>query len=93
MKVKINDKWFEGRFNDERKFIIPLPKEEDILFFYKWGKKAVALVRSKASYTKDIEYKQICESGILKNCYPVLNLNEDAVRLCFDSCQVTESYE
>ena len=93
MKVKINYKWFEGRFNDERKLIIPLSKEEDILFFYKWGKKAVVLNAPKSTYVKDIEYKQICEFGILKNCYPVLNLNEDAVWLCFDSCQMIESYE
>jgi len=35
MKVKINEKWFEGRFN-ERKFIIPLSEEQDVIFFYKW---------------------------------------------------------
>jgi len=28
MKVKINEKWFDGRYDNERKFIIPLSEEE-----------------------------------------------------------------
>jgi len=42
MKVKINEKWFEGRYNDERKFIIPLSEEQDIIFFIN-GKKNLIL--------------------------------------------------
>jgi hypothetical protein len=41
MKVKINEKWFEGRYNDERKFIIPLSEEQDVIFFYKWQKNVI----------------------------------------------------
>jgi hypothetical protein len=93
MKVKINEKWFDGRYDNEKKFIIPLFEEQDVIFFYKWNKKHIKFGMSKEDYTKDIEYKTICESGILHNCYPILNLNEDAVWLYFDSCQVTESYE
>lgn len=92
MKVKINEKWFEGRYNDERKFIIPLSEEQDIIFFYKWNKHK-KINMPKEEYTKDIEYKKICESGILHNCYPILNLNEDAVHLVFDSYKIIESYE
>jgi hypothetical protein len=83
MKVKINEKWFEGRYNDEKKFIIPLSEEQDVIFFYKWQKNMYGM--SKSDYTKDLEYKTICESGTLNNCYPLLNINEDAVLLNFDS--------
>ncbi len=93
MKVKINEKWFEGRYNDERKFIIPLSEEQDIIFFYKWQKKRTKFGMAKENYIEDIEYKTICESGILHNCYPILNLNEDAVHLGFDSYKTIESYE
>ena len=93
MKVKINEKWFEGRYNDERKFIIPLTEEQDVIFFYKWHKKCSKSAIAKKDYVKDIEYKTICESGVLHNCYPILNLNEDAVHLCFDRYNTIESYE
>lgn len=91
MKVKINEKWFEGRYNDERRFIIPLSEEQDIIFFYRWEKARSKMPKSE--YVKDIEYKTICESGILNNCWPILNLNEDAVWLTFDSVKTIESYE
>ena len=93
MKVKINEKWFEGRYNDERKFIIPLSEEQDVIFFYKWQKKHNGIGMPKSDYTEDIEYKQICESGTLINCHPILNLNEDGVWLKFDSYKTIESYE
>ena len=93
MKVKINEKWFEGRYNDEKKFIIPLSEEQDIIFFYKWDKKRTQSGMAKENYTEDIEYKTICESGILHNYYPILSLNEDAVHLGFDSYKIIESYE
>ena len=48
---------------------------------------------AKEDYTEDIEYKTICESGTLNNCYPILNLNEDGVYLSFDSYKTIESYE
>jgi hypothetical protein len=91
MKVKINEKWFEGRYNDERKFIIPLSEEQDIIFFYKWEKKSNGKI-PKSDYVKDVEYKTICESGTLINCYPILNLNEDGVWLKFDSYKTIEGY-
>ena len=93
MKVKINEKWFDGRYDNERKFIIPLSEEQDIIFFYKWQKKRNARDVSKSDYTEDIEYKKICESGILNNCYPILNLNEDEVWLNIGSYKIIESYE
>jgi hypothetical protein len=88
MKVKINEKWFEGRYNDRREFIIPLSEEQDIIFFYKWQK--TKLKMPKSEYVKDIEYKTICESGILNNCHPILSINEDAVHLTFDSYKTIE---
>ena len=91
MKVKINEKWFDGRYDNERKFIIPLSEEQDVIFFYKWNKKHSKFGMPKEDYTKDIEYKTICESGILLNCYPILNLNEDAVHLDFDSYKIIKS--
>ena len=96
MKVKINEKWFDGRYDDERNFIIPLSEEQDIIFFYKWGKKANLGLQGqipKSDYVIDVEYKRICESGVLNNCYPKLNLNEDAVCLKFDSYKTITSYE
>ncbi len=101
MKVKINEKWFEGRYNDERKFIIPLSEEQDIKFFYKWQKKSNlgfngqylnGTAIPKSDYVKDVEYKTICESGTLINCYPILNLNEDEVWLKFDNYKTIEGY-
>ena len=92
MKVKINEKWFEGRYNDEMKFIIPLSEEQDVIFFYKWQKRSKYGV-SKENYIENIEYKTICESGILHHCYPILSINEDTVHLCFDSYKTIESYE
>ena len=92
MKVKINEKWFEGRYNQERKFLIPLSEEQDVIFFYKW-QKLHKWAMAKEDYTEDIEYKTICESGTLNNCYPILNLNEDGVYLSFDSYKTIESYE
>jgi hypothetical protein len=89
MKVKINDKWFEGKFNDKGKFIIPLYGEVDIKFFYKWGKKH----SDKPCFAESIEYRKICDSGILHNCYPILNLNEDEVMLIFDSYKIKEVHE
>jgi len=47
----------------------------------------------KSDYVKDVEYKTICESGILNNCYPLLNLNEDEVWLKFYNHKTIESYE
>ena len=47
----------------------------------------------KSEYVKDIEYKTICESGILNNCHPILSINEDAVHLTFDSYKTIKSYE
>jgi len=101
MKVKINEKWFEGRYNDERKFIIPLSEEQDIIFFYKWQKKSNlgfngqylnGTAIPKSDYVKDVEYKTICEFGTLINCYPILNLNEDEVWLKFDNYKTIEGY-
>jgi len=97
MKFKINEKLFEGRYNDERKFIIPLSEEQDIIFFYKWQKKSNQYLNGaaipKSDYVKDVEYKTICEFGTLISCYPILNLNEDEVWLKFDSYKTIESYE
>ena len=89
MKVKINGKWFEGKFFNCG-FDIPLVDEEDIKFFYKWQKKAYNL--SKADYVEDIECKGICELLLLKNCRPSLGLNEDTVTLMYDSVKIIEVY-
>jgi hypothetical protein len=89
MKVKINKKWFEGRFNDEGKFIIPLYGLGDVKFFYKWGNKH----NEKPYFAESIEYCKICDSGILHNCYPVLSPNEDEVMLIFDSYKIKEVHE
>lgn len=92
MKVKINEKWFDGRYNDEIKLIIPISEEQDVVFFYKWQKKHGEFGMPKEYYTEGVEYKTICESGVLHNCYPILNLNEDAIYLNFDSYEIIESY-
>jgi len=92
MKVKINDKWFEGKFDNVRRFIIPLYAEIDVKFFYKWENKE-KFGEKKQYYYEDIEYRRICESGILHNCYPVLSPNEDEVMLIFDSYKTKEVHE
>jgi hypothetical protein len=45
------------------------------------------------AFYEDIEYRRICESGILHNCYPVLSPNEDEVILIFDSYKIKEVHE
>lgn len=92
MKVKINDKWFEGKFDDKKNFIIPLYGEVDIKFFYKWGKQS-KWAGKKEDYVEDIEYIKICESGTLYGCYPILSPNEDEVILIFDSYKIKEVHE
>ena len=89
MKVKINGKWIEGRFEKGR-FEIPLTDEEDVKFFYKWEKKKRL---PKADYVEDIECKGICELILLKNCSPILSINEDYVTLNYDSFKIIEVYE
>jgi hypothetical protein len=92
MKVKINNKWFEGRFDDNKNFTIPLSDEEDIKFFYKWGNQS-KWAGEKEDYVEDIEYRKICESGTLHGCYPILSPNEDEVILHFDVYKTKEVYE
>ena len=65
MKVKINKKWFDGRFDNEKRFIIPLSEEQDVIFFYKWNKKHSKFGIPKEDYTKDIEYKNISKRVLL----------------------------
>jgi hypothetical protein len=91
MKVKINEKWFEGRFA-LMSFLIPLTDEEDVKFFYKWQKKANRGL-PKSDYVEDIECKGICELGLLKSCRPYLDVNEKFVILNYDAYKTIEVYE
>ena len=65
MKLQINDKIFNGRYNDKQELVISLDNDLDIQF-------------------KDIRIFKLNETGILRNCFPILNLNEDEVKIVYD---------
>ena len=72
MKVKINNKIFEGRYNDSGKLIIPLDDDFDKLFFKKWQNKASDVngtMMYKKDYVQDVDFIKVTERGILKNCF------------------------
>lgn len=90
MKLKLNNKIFEGRYNEGGKLIIPLDDGFDKLFFKKWQDKSKngAPGYSKSHYIEDVDFMKVTERGTLKNCFPVLSVNEDFVTLWYDSYEV-----
>lgn len=83
MELEINNKIFSGRYNDKQELVISLDNDLDIQFFKEWedGK---TVVKVKKDYVKDIRIFKVNETGILRNCFPILNLNEDEVKIVYD---------
>ena len=83
MKLKINDKMFVGKYNDKQELVISLDNDVDIQFFKEWEDRKT-IVKLKKDYVKDISIFKVNETGILRNCFPILNLNEDEVKIVYD---------
>lgn len=82
MVLDLNNKNYIARYNDVAELIIKLELEEDILFFKEWQK--LTFNSPKVDYIKDIRYAKVGETGTLKHCFPILNLNEDKVKIVYD---------
>lgn len=83
MELQINDKIFNGRYNDKQEIVISLDNDVDIRFFKEWEDRKT-IVKLKKDHVKDIRIVKGYETGILRNCYPILNLNEDEVKIVYD---------
>lgn len=83
MELQINDKIFNGRYNDKQEIVISLDNDVDIRFFKEWEDRKT-IVKLKKDHVKDIRIVEGYETGILRNCYPILNLNEDEVKIVYD---------
>lgn len=83
MELQINDKIFKGRYNDKQELVISLDNNLDIQFFKEWEDRET-IVKLKKDYYKDIRIFKVNETGVLRNCFPILNLNEDEVKITYD---------
>lgn len=83
MELQINDKIFIGRYNDKQELVISLDNNVDIQFFKEWEDRKT-IVKLKKDYVKDIRIFKVNETGVLRNCFPILNLNEDEVKIVYD---------
>ena len=83
MKLKINNKIFIGKYNSDNELVIPLEEDSDILFFKEWCDKSTSGIPKK-DYIKSIRFEKVTGSGILENCFPILHLNEDFVKIVYD---------
>ena len=83
MELQINDKIFNGRYNDKQELVISLDNDVDIQFFKEWEDRKT-IVKLKKDHVKDIRIFKLNETGILRNCFPILNLNEDEVKIVYD---------
>jgi len=83
MKLNINNKEFEGKYNKKGELIISLLEDADKLFFIDWFDLSVSGLH-KYQYVKDIEFEKFHHYGTLKNCFPILNHNENEVKISYD---------
>lgn len=83
MELQINDKIFKGRYNNKQELVISLDNNLDIQFFKEWEDRKT-IVKLKKDYVKDIRIFKVNETGVLRNCFPILNLNEDEVKITYD---------
>lgn len=82
MIVTINNKNFTGRYNKKGKFIIPLNNISDIIWFKEWEDRA--RYGDKRDYLQEVPFVKITERGTLKNCFPILDKNEEYIELVYD---------
>ena len=83
MELEINNKIFNGRYNNKQELVISLDNDLDIQFFKEWEDRKT-IVKLKKDHVKDIRIFKRNEIGILRNCFPILNLNEDEVKIVYD---------
>ena len=88
MKLKINNKIFDGRYDKNGKLIIPLKDDFDKLFFKKWQDKSKNGAAYKKDFVEDVDFVKVTERGILKGCFPELSVNENYVTLWYDLYEV-----
>jgi len=91
MKLKINNKIFNGRYNEKDQLVIMLDDDFDKLFFKKWQNKSKGengVLTYKKDYVEDVDFIKVTERGTLKNCFPVLSKNEDFVTIHYDLYEV-----
>ena len=87
MKLEINNKTFNGKYNQDGQLVIPLEDNSDVIFFKKW-QDLIKISQRKSDYVKDIKFEKITESGVFKYCFPRLSINEDYVELYCDLYEV-----
>ena len=89
MEIKINDKIFTGEYikNGVR---IKLEEDDDKIFFKKWSEKSNTPILKK-EYVVDVDFTELTQRGILRNCYPVPYLNINVVELIYDYKEVFSS--
>ncbi len=82
MELQINNKIYIGKYNENDELVIKLDNDSDKLFFKTWQDNQTD---RKSNYVKDINVNQfISESGVLGNCFPILDKNLDSVMICYD---------
>lgn len=83
MLLKINNKWFVGKYNKKNELVISLDNIDDVQYFKEWVNKRTGCVLKK-SYVKDVPIFKVNEYGVLKNSIPFLNSNENKVKIVYD---------
>lgn len=84
MKLKLNNKIFEGFYDENGKLIVSLDSHSNKLFFKTWQDKSKNCPYKK-DYVKNVDFVKETECGTLKNCFPLFGANEDFATLFFDS--------
>lgn len=83
INLNIDNKKFVGKYDDNGSLIISLSSNKDILFFKNWIDE-MRVNRKKEEYSKNITFTKVTGHGILVGCWPILNNNEDTVRIVYD---------
>jgi hypothetical protein len=84
MKLKLNNKFFVAKYDKNDKLIISLDNDTDILFFREWEDKSNNFLHKK-DYVKNVDFVKVTGNGIIINCFPILNKNENSVELVYDT--------
>lgn len=87
MILEIGNKIFRARYSENGKLVIALDNDSDKVFFKNWQNQ-VKISERKLDYVQDIYFKKVTERGFLKNCFPILGINEDYVQLEYDQYQL-----
>lgn len=87
VKLKLNNKEYIGEYIGNSVLLNRLTYD-DVLFFREWEQLQVSNITGgivkKSDFVRDIAYTTVVEYGILKNCFPTLNVNLDKATIRFD---------